>query len=99
QALDVTDDVRARAGKADVCAFDPEAVDQMQDANLLVDRGAPNGWRLQAVPERLVVQHDRLGRSNWTAIPVVNKWVHASLVRRNQRSGIRQEYRRPQRPL
>ena len=47
------------AGQADVGGLDAESVDQVQDAQLLVDRRAADRRRLQAVAQRLVVQHAR----------------------------------------
>ncbi len=59
QALDVADDVRARAGKADVCGVDAEAVDQVEDAKLLLDGRAAHRRRLQPVAQGLVVEQSR----------------------------------------
>ena len=41
QPLDVLDDVRAGAGQADVGGVDADAIEQVQDAQLLVDGRAP----------------------------------------------------------
>ena len=59
EPLDVADDVRAGAGEADVRGVDAEPVDEVEDSELLLDRRAADRRRLQAVPQRLVVQHHR----------------------------------------
>ena len=84
QRLDVADDVRAGARQADVGGVDAERVDQMQDADLLVDARRAHGRRLQAVAQRLVVQRHGGGRRRRAdAVPVVDQALrhHA----RNQR--------------
>ena len=58
QARDRFDDVRSGAGKADVRRVDAERLHQVEDADLLLDRGALDGGRLQAVAQRLVVELD-----------------------------------------
>ena len=63
QPLDVGDDVRAGARQADVGRVDPERVHPVEDVDLLVDRRRPHRRRLQAVAQRLVVEHrDRARR-------------------------------------
>ena len=61
--LDVLDDVRARAGQADVRGIDADAIEQVQDPQLLIDGGRLDRRRLEAVPQRLVVEQDRGGRA------------------------------------
>ena len=78
ETLDVGDDVRARAGKPDVRRVDPEGVHAPQDVDLLVDARHPDRGRLQAIPQRLIVQHDaRTGQAvrRGVPIPVVNQRV------------------------
>ena len=62
QPFDVADDVRPGAGQADVRRVDAEPVDQVQDLDLLLDRRTAHRRRLQAVAQRLVVQHHRSRR-------------------------------------
>ena len=56
--FDVAHDMRTRAGQPDVGGVDAQRVDQVEDANLLVDARRPDRRRLQPVAQRLVVEHD-----------------------------------------
>ncbi len=87
EALDVPHDVGAGAGQADIGGIDPEPIDQVEDPQLLVDARAPHGRRLQAVPERLVVQQDRAGARCVSLVPVVYEPVH--LLQRGSSRGRR----------
>ena len=58
QPLDVAHHVRPGARQPDVGGLDPEPIDQVQDAQLLVDDRAADRRRLQPVAQRLVIEHD-----------------------------------------
>ena len=77
EPLHVLDDTRTRTGETDVRTLDAEIVDEVQDAELLVDRRRAHRRGLQPVAQRLVVQLDggcgRLGRRD--EIPVVHERV------------------------
>jgi hypothetical protein len=79
EALDVPHDVRPGARKSDVGGIDAQRIDQVQNANLLVDRRRPHRGRLQAVAQRLVIEHDgRRGRRprRVHGVPVVDERMH-----------------------
>ena len=76
EALDVADDMRPGARQTDVRGIDAKTIDQVQDPQLFVDRGAPDGRRLQSIPERLVVQEDRPRPRRVSLVPVVDEPVH-----------------------
>src|SRR5262249_42922940 len=68
--------MRSRAGQADVGGIDPERVHAVQDVDLLVDAGIPDGRRLQAVPQCLVIEHHEraaTGRDDGIMVPGVNQ--------------------------
>jgi hypothetical protein len=73
QPFDIADDVRAGAGEANVGGIDAEPIDQVEDFDLLIDGRRPHRRRLQAVAQRLVVEHHarRLGRRA-DLVPVVD---------------------------
>ena len=63
-------------GQADVGRVDAEGLHEVQDPDLLVDRGALDGRRLQAVPQRLVVELHAAARGVHRAagaVPVVDE--------------------------
>ena len=70
QTLHVLHDVRPGARQPDVRGVDAEVVDEMKDADLLLDRRHPHGWRLQPVPQRLVIEHHRprRQRGGWSTV-------------------------------
>jgi len=88
EPLDVAHDVRAGAGQPDVRRIDPEPIDQVQDAQLLLDGRAPHGRRLQPVAQRLVVKHHdgRFRRAD--VVPVVDERMHRYLSQLAVRSSL-----------
>jgi hypothetical protein len=78
---DVGDDVRSRAGQTDVGGVDAEPVHQVEDADLVRDRRAPDRRRLESVTEGLVVEADperRLLPALAGLVPIVDEiaFVH-----------------------
>src|SRR6202162_1247943 len=53
---------RPRCRKAEVDRSDSELVSQVQEAQLVLDIGVADGWALDAVAERLIVNGDRVRR-------------------------------------
>ena len=78
EPLHVTNDVRSGTRQTDVCRVDAEAIDQMQDAQLFVDRRHPDGRRLEAVAQGLVVKQDGPRCRRLSPVPVVNERMHES---------------------
>ena len=75
QPLDVAFHVRTGSRQADVDRVDLERVHAVQDFNLLVDGRGADGRRLQAVAQRLVVEHCDRTRTGGVMIPVVDQRV------------------------
>jgi hypothetical protein len=74
----VFDDVRPGAGQADVGRLDAEAIDEVEDLELLLDRGRGDAGRLQAVAQGLVVELDHAGgagEGGARGVPVVDQVV------------------------
>jgi hypothetical protein len=73
----VRDRARACAGQPDVGRVDAEFRDQVQDLDLLTDARVRDGWALQPVAERLIIEFDRLQATIIDGIvrrvPVVDK--------------------------
>ena len=61
--------------QADVGGVDAEILHQVQQADLLIDGRGLHGGRLQAVAQRLVVQHDAARGHLAGVIPVVDERV------------------------
>ncbi len=80
EALDVAHHVRSGARQSDVHRIDVERLHQVEDAQLLIDRRGADARRLQAVAQRLVVEHHRPGRIRRRVdrVPVVNQRVHVT---------------------
>ena len=76
QPLDVAQRRGAGAGQADVGRVDADAVEQVQDAELLLDGRRAHRRRLQSVAQRFVEQQD-LGRPRprSVAIPVEDQSI------------------------
>ena len=71
QPFDRGDDVRARARQADVRRVDAERLHQVEDRDLVLDRRAPHGRRLEPVAQRLVVDLDGARGPGKTAPPAL----------------------------
>ena len=77
QTLDVAHHVRPGARKSDGGGVDADAVEQVQDAQLLVDRRRAHRRRLQAVAQRLVVElYDGRLRRRRLEVPVEDQVIH-----------------------
>jgi hypothetical protein len=81
QPFDIAHDMGSRTGEADVGGIDAERIDQMQNANFLVDIRASDRRRLQPIAQRLIVQHHAAGRRGaLEPVPVINQRMnHRSL--------------------
>ena len=85
--VDVLDDFRTGAGQADVGGVDAERVHVAEDVDLLIDRRHAHRRRLQAVAQRLVVQHrDRRTRAGRVVVPVVDQRMGRYAHRRRSSS-------------
>ena len=69
--------MRAGAGQSDVGGVDADAIEQVQDAQLLIDRRRADRRRLQSVAQRFVVEQNdrRLGRRR-LEVPVEDQIIH-----------------------
>ena len=77
EPLDVAHDMRAGAGESDRGGVDADAIEQVQDAQLLLDRRGTHRRRLQSVAQRLVVElHDRRLRRRRLEVPVEDQVIH-----------------------
>ena len=76
QPLDVASHVRPGARQPDVGGVDADTVEQVQDAELLIDGRCAHRGRLQSVAKRLVEEQDLAGpRARRIAIPVEDQSI------------------------
>jgi hypothetical protein len=69
--------MRAGAGESDRGGVDADAIEQVQDAQLLLDRRGAHRRRLQSVAQRLVIElHDRRLRRRRLEVPVEDQVIH-----------------------
>jgi hypothetical protein len=75
--LDVFGDAGTGTGKTDVSRIDAERVHVVKDCDSLVDGRRADRWRLQAVAQRLVIEHDLrwAGGCPVADVPVVDQFV------------------------
>ncbi len=75
QAFNVASDVGTGSRQPDVGRVESETVHLLQNLDLFVDRRRADRRRLQAVPQRLVVEHRQRSRAGGVVVPVVYQRV------------------------